>query len=106
MRIATVKATGDRYLVQRLDLPVGGVAKVHCWGEVVGFKTAARRSRDEALTAPAKTTHAPSKTFLRDAVEIGEDVTVTGTVAAELMRQMQRNTPRPVAVRSSFRRTH
>lgn len=104
MRIATVKATGDRYLIQKLDIPRTGEGRVHCWGEVVGFKTSARSSRTECLSAPASTRHAASRTFVRSAVDVSEDVVVTGSLAAELIQQMQRNSAQPTTVSSSFRR--
>jgi len=61
VRLATVKETGERYLVMRLHLPrdPADPAKVYCWGEVA--KTKGRR-----------TTHGPARLFLRDEVEVVE----------------------------------
>lgn len=60
IRIATVTATGNRYIVQQLSLgktPEGD--RVHCWGEVVSIKG-------------LSTKHSASKTFPRGEVEIAE----------------------------------
>jgi hypothetical protein len=54
-RIATVKATGKKYLINYLDFRAN---KAVCWGEV---------TRAKGL----KTWHGPSKSFLLEAVEIG-----------------------------------
>lgn len=59
-RIATVKATGKRYVVNQLDFRE---SKAHCWGEVVEVKQKGR-----AL----QTRHDGQKTFLLDAVDISE----------------------------------
>lgn len=61
VRVATVKATDDRYLVLRLYLPrdANEPAKVYCWGEVTKAKG-------------LRTTHGPSKTYLRSEVEVDE----------------------------------
>lgn len=77
-RIATVKATGMKYLVQRLYIPTqtNEVAKVYCWGECVGTRGAATR-------------HEESKIFTREAVEIAE-VQKTEALANELFNQALR----------------
>lgn len=99
-RIATVKATGDRYLVQRMSIDTDPrLSRVYCWGEVMGMKTSAARTEAEALAKGASTTHAASKTFLRDAVDVVE-IEVTGAVARELMQQTRRNVPGVVGVSS------
>lgn len=70
-RIATVKATGKKYLVQQVSF--GTPAKVHVWGEVI---------RSKGLG----TTHETPKAFLLDAVEIAE-VPWTHALVAELFKQ-------------------
>lgn len=52
IRIATVKATGKKYIVQQW---FGG--KVHCWGELVSYKG-------------LSTKHGESKSFLEDFVTL------------------------------------
>lgn len=89
-RIATVKATGDRYIVQRLD--IGEKIVVRCWGEVTSYKTGLGRTHAERKATGASTKHAASKAFVRDAVDIAE-VEVTGFVAEELLAQAARNMP-------------
>lgn len=60
IRIATVKATGVRYIVQQLSIPKPGeVGRVHCWGEVVAHRG-------------GETRHSGNKTFLADAVTVTE----------------------------------
>ena len=56
VRVATVKATGERYLVSGLHLPRDPrqARKAFCWGEVVGIKG-------------GHTVHGPGKTYLLDA---------------------------------------
>ena len=63
VRIATVQATGDRYLVSRLYLPTVTTepAKAFCWGEVESTKG-------------RSTKHGERKVFLLDAVEVDEVV--------------------------------
>lgn len=95
-RIATVKATGDRYLVVRMDLRTN---KVYTWGEVYSFKTGRGHTRAEQFATGASTTHGPGKVFLRDAVELSE-VDVTGAVAEELLAQTRRNDARVIGVQS------
>lgn len=71
-RIATVKATGKKYLVNYIDFRAN---KVVCWGEVnkrVGLKT----------------WHDKSKAFLLDAVEIGPERAKDDAFVTELFDQM------------------
>lgn len=90
-RIATVKATGDRYIVQRLSIgATDAQTRVYVWGEVLSFKTGRGHTRVEQLATSASTKHGPSKAFTRDAVDIAE-VDVTGNVAEELLKQATRN---------------
>lgn len=90
-RIATVKATGDRYVVQRMAIGKSDADTfVHVWGEVMSYKTGAGRTREEQLATGASTKHGPGKKFLRAAVEIAE-VELTGAVAEELLKQAARN---------------
>lgn len=90
-RIATVKATGDRYIVQRMSIgKTPAESRVYVWGEVTGMKTGRAYTDAERLATGASTTHAASKAFTRDAVDIAE-VDVTGHVAQELLAQGARN---------------
>lgn len=90
-RIATVKATGDRYIVQRMSIGSDDAStRVHVWGEVTSYKTGRGYTREERLATGASTRHADSKTFVRSAVDIAE-VDVTGHVAEELMQQAAKN---------------
>jgi hypothetical protein len=74
IRIATVKATGKRYVVQQVIF-AGDKSKVLCWGEVAGHNG-------------ARTTHdAEGKKFLLSAVEIAE-VEKTPALCAALFQQM------------------
>lgn|SRR5574338_331186 len=71
-RIATVKATGKKYLVQYLDFRAN---KAVCWGEVtkrVGLRT----------------WHNGTKAFLLDAVEIGPERQKDAAFVSELVDQM------------------
>jgi hypothetical protein len=71
-RIATVKATGKKYLVNYIDFRAN---KVHCWGEVtkrVGLRT----------------WHGPSKSWLLEAVEIGPERAKDDAFVSELFNQM------------------
>lgn len=70
-RIATVKATGKKYLVNYLDFRAN---KAVCWGEV----TKARG---------LKTWHGPNKVFLLDAVEIGPEQPKTQAFVDSLFMQ-------------------
>lgn len=71
IRIATVNATGMKYIVQQLSF--GTNPKAHCWGEVVSFKNCA-------------TKHEESKTFLLSAVTVVE-IERTGLLIEELFGQ-------------------
>lgn len=70
VRIATVKATGQRFLVQQLSLDTG---RAHCWGHVTSFKG-------------RSTKHTASKHFVLDTVEVTE-APMTEGLAAELFEQ-------------------
>lgn len=59
IRLATVKATGKRYVVQQMDLR-RATPVVHCWGEVSSFRL------------PGTTKHRGSKTFILEAVDVTE----------------------------------
>lgn len=63
-RIATVNATGQRYIVQRLYLPLTGEKKCFCWGEVTSYRGLASK-------------HGISKTFLLSAVTVAPAVKTT-----------------------------
>ena len=79
LRIATVKATGRRFVVDRVDLPRdGSPATVFCFGEI----TQAR----EARNGGASFTYRGFKKFLRDAVDIAE-VVFTWQFCRELCRE-------------------
>ena len=74
VRIATVKATGERFIVQRLYIAADAKdSKCFTWGQLTSYKGLASK-------------HAPSKTFLLSAVEIKE-VRKTPALLAELMEQ-------------------
>ncbi len=70
VRVATVKATGKRYIVCFLDFQSG---KVNCYGELIKSKGLA-------------TTHGPNKAFLLDAVEV-KDVVKDLTLVQSLFEQ-------------------
>ena len=76
-RIATVKATGKKYVVLRLYLPTQASekAKCFCCGELVSFM-------EDTLNAR----HEKTKVFLLDAVEI-EEVPRTRELVEELFTQ-------------------
>jgi len=76
-RIATVKATGDRYMVDRLDFEQN---LVRCWGEV-----------SEAWTD--RTGHQGKKKFPMDEVEVSE-VEITSELKKELFAQYVRSLKR------------
>lgn len=65
-RIATVKATGKKYIVQFIDFRAN---KVVCWGEV-------------ELRTGLRTKHGPNKAFLLEAVEIKEEPKTEALVQA------------------------
>lgn len=89
-RIATVKATGDRYIVQRIGDIGTPRAKVFVWGEVVSMRTGRGDTDAQRLATGASTKHAQGKAFAMDAVDIAE-VDVTGHVAEQLLVQGARN---------------
>lgn len=105
MRIATVKATGDRYLVQQITIPRDGAeGRVHCWGEVIATKSSLARTREEALDQSCSTRHAGTKQFLRSAVDVSDEVVVTTRLGHELLAQARRNMSNVTGVSQSFRR--
>lgn len=71
-RIATVKATGKKYLVQYLDFRAN---KAVCWGEVT-------------KRAGLRTWHDGTKAFLLEAVEIGPERPKDEAFVSELVDQM------------------
>lgn len=71
VRIATVKATGKRYVVQRIES--WGDEKVFCWGECVSFR---------GLSAKFET----GRAFLPGAVDVAE-VDRTADLLASLVAQ-------------------
>ena len=72
VRVATVKATGKRYIVQQVDFRA---EKVHCWGEVV-------------VTSERKgTKHEGTKAFILSAVDIQNDVPFDDKLMRELFEQ-------------------
>lgn len=73
IRIATVTATNKKYIVQRMEFPSSGPAKVHCWGELVYMKG-------------LRTKHEDSKCFLASAVTVA-DVEKTVALERELFDQ-------------------
>lgn len=79
IRIATVKATGERYVVQQIDFRSN---KVHCWGELISFS-------GERGGSAFRKTHAGSKAFLADAVTVTE-VEQSEALVKELFAQAKR----------------
>ncbi len=71
-RIATVKATGKKYLVSFIDFRSN---KVTCWGEVTKRKG-------------LQTWHGPNKVYLLEAVEIGPERAKDEAFVSELVEQM------------------
>jgi hypothetical protein len=76
-RIATVKATGEKYVVQQMDLRTN---KVHTWGELMRFDTSGRQA----------TLFEGVKSFPLEAVTITKDVFLTLDVLNELFEQSKR----------------
>lgn len=72
VRIAKVKATGQRYIVQQLDFRSD---QAHCWGEV--------------LVADSRKglRHEGSKSFGLNQVEISKDTLLTQALMDELFEQ-------------------
>jgi hypothetical protein len=71
-RVATVKATGKKYLVSYIDFRAN---KVVCWGEVVSRRGFA-------------TKHEGTKAFLLDFVEISPEAPRTEELMRSLVTQM------------------
>lgn len=81
IRVATVKATGRKYIVQSLDMPrsragdiIDEQIKVYCWGEVIRYRG-------------LESKHQGIKCFLRSGVDIAE-VPKTEWLLKELFIQM------------------
>ena len=70
-RIATVKASGKKYIVQFIDFRAN---KVVCWGEVATFRNTGTR-------------HEGTKAFLLEFVEIGAEEPKTQAMVLALMDQ-------------------
>jgi len=68
--------SGDIYIVRNMGFPKGRPAWVRVWGDVVGYKG-------------TKSTHAPSKTFMKDDVII-EDAETTPELLRDLFAQTKR----------------
>lgn len=75
VRIATVKATGLRYIVSRMYFPKNPneKAKAYCWGEVVAYRGTQAK-------------HEKSKIFIAEAVDVVE-VERTEALMLELFEQ-------------------
>jgi hypothetical protein len=73
VRIATIKATGKRYVVQQLDFKTN---RAHCWGELMSYDTK-KSSR----------THEGAKAFDLNEVTIARDVPLTNKLLDELFAQ-------------------
>lgn len=71
-RVATVKATGKKYLVQFIDFRAN---KVVCWGELVSRRGMASK-------------HEGTKAFLLDFVELGLEEPRTEALMSQLTEQM------------------
>lgn len=74
-RIATVKKTGSRYIVQQLDFRTG---KCYCWGELMGFDTKKGSKHESSLSFPI------------EQVSIQNDVVVDLKLYDELFEQSKR----------------
>lgn len=72
-RIATVKATGKKYVVQQLDFRTN---RAHCWGELMSFDTKKNYRTFEGAQA-----------FDLGEVTITKDVVLTQAVLDELFTQ-------------------
>jgi hypothetical protein len=86
LRIATT-ADGSQYVVQRVDIPLGGTVaegKVYTWGEVVAY-----RAQRTGLKL-ARCTHAASKTFSGSEVTLTTVDNLTWELAHKLLQQAKR----------------
>lgn len=89
VRVATVKATGSRYVVQQVDFRA---EKVHCWGEVM-FASSTKGTKHEG-----------AKFFLLNEVDINE-VPFDQKLKDELFEQSAKAHPDArISVRVSTRR--
>ena len=69
LRLATVTATGRRYIVNFIDFNgARGRGVVHCWGEVVKVRPKTRRGQFVGMVR----VHGEAKKFVLDKVEISE----------------------------------
>ena len=75
-RIATVKATGKKYIVQQLDFRTG---RCHCWGELMDFEF-----RKNVLV---KHKYEAGNSFPLEAVSISNDVALSPDLMSELFAQ-------------------
>lgn len=75
-RIAMVKATGKKYVVQQLDFRTG---RCHCWGELISFEF-----RKNVLV---KHKYDAVHSFPLEAVSISKDVALTPDLMSELFAQ-------------------
>jgi hypothetical protein len=80
VRIATVKQTGRKYLVQQIDFQAKPEPIVRCWGEVESAKATSNGG--------GSSRHGESKAFVKSAVEITE-VEKTWDLIDELWQQSQ-----------------
>lgn len=72
-RIATVKATGKKYVIQQIDFRTD---RVHTWGELMSFDTKKHSRTFEGV-----------KVFSLNEVSIQKDVPVTPALLDELFEQ-------------------
>lgn len=77
VRIATVKATGEKYVVQQLDLRT---MKCYTWGELMRFDTSGKQAN----------LFEGSKSFSLDAVVVTKDVALNLAVLDELFEQSKK----------------
>ena len=87
MRLATVKATGDRYVVIHFNIRAG---KVTCMGECISFRTTRQHTLEAQLANGASTKHEARKTFAIADVTLAAS-SMTGRLAKELLEQTKRN---------------
>jgi len=66
-RVATVKLTGEKYLVIGMDIPRNGPVKVKCWGNLQKYDASRSRRVATRVCCSDKT-----RVFFRDEVDITE----------------------------------
>lgn len=81
-RIATVKATGERFLVAGLDFRG---RKALLWGQMI----ACRYSRDQTWVLESR--HAAGRSVSLDAIEIAPEQLITRDLAKALLAQYERS---------------